>query len=179
MNMLVLLAVVATALVVDGKSAKPIQCYQCITRNPSWAVEKCKPEQVQSCALGNYCTKASFGGNSLVIRGCAPGGPEKEFPKDGKLCKKTDEFMKSTHVSDALKNEFNDVKILSVFYSSCPGQKGKGFDKLLNKVKGVGHKQPRKGFTCKKKLCNAGGRIDATAVVVMAAAVAAIFATKQ
>jgi len=165
MKLLLVVAVVAAVFV---KDVTPLgqQCYQCITRHPSWAVESCKEAPV-TCSLGAFCTKATFGG-SLVIRGCAPGGTEKEFPKDGKLCKKTKDFMTSNHVSASLKTQFQNV--LKVFEQSCPP--GNALKNLLKK------KEPKKGFVCKKKLCNAGGRTDAAAVSVVATVAAAIFATK-
>jgi len=166
MKLLLLVAVIAAVFV---KDVTPLgqQCYQCITRHPSWAVESC-PNAPVTCALGAFCTKATFGG-SLVIRGCAPGGTEKEFPKDGKLCKKTREYFTSNHVSGDLKTQFQNV--IKVFEQSCPEG-----GKLKNMLK---KKEPKKGFTCKKKLCNAGGRNNAAAVSIFAAAAAAIFATKN
>jgi len=167
-KMMKLLLVVAVVVTVFVKDVTPLgqQCYQCITRHPSWTVESCKEAPV-TCALGAYCTKTIFGG-SLVVRGCAPGGVEKEF-KEGKICKKTLEYFTSNHVSNAIKTQFQNVK--KVFEQSCPP--GNALKNLLKK------KEPKKGFTCKKKLCNAGGRTDAAAVSVMAAVAAAIFATKH
>jgi len=169
MKLLLLIAVIAAVFVKDvTPSALGQQCYQCITRHPSWEVESCANKPV-TCALGAFCTKATFGG-SLVIRGCAPGGTDKEFVKDGKLCKKTKEYFTSNHVSSDLKTQFQNV--LKVFQQSCPEGK-------LESLKKLGRKEPKKGFTCKKKLCNAGGRNDAAAVSVFAAAAAAIYATKR
>lgn len=172
MKLLLLVAVVAAA-VIEEVTPLGTQCYQCITRHPSWAIENCKTAPV-TCALGNFCIKAEFGG-SLTIRGCAPGGTEKEFLKGGgtltesKMCKKTREYFTSNHVSAPLKTEFQNV--LKVFEASCPEGNA-----LKNKLK---KKEPKKGFTCKKKLCNGSGRIDAAAVSVLVAAAASLFATKQ
>jgi len=168
MKLLLLVAVVAVSVIQEvTPAAVGQQCYQCITRHPSWAIESCKTAPV-TCALGAYCTKAIFGG-SLVVRGCAPGGTEKEFVKDGKICKKTLEYWTSNHVSAPLKTNFQDV--LKVFEASCPP--GNKLKNLLKK------KEPKKAFTCKKKLCNGSGSTDAAAVSVFAAATAALFATKQ
>jgi len=170
MKLLLLVAVIAAVFV---KDVTPLgqQCYQCITRHPSWAVESC-PNAPVTCALGAFCTKANFGG-SLVIRGCAPGGTEKEFIKDGKICKKTKGYFTSNHVSNDLKKQFQDL--IKVFHESCAEN---SWEKAMDKVK-IKPKAPKKGFTCKKKLCNAGGRNDAAAVSVFAAAAAAIYATKR
>jgi len=166
MKLLLLFAVVAAVVVED---VTPLECHECITRHPSWAIDSCKTAP-KKCVTGNFCTKATFGGNSVVIRGCGT-GTEKEFSKEGKLCKKMEEYMNSIHVSDALKKEFNSDSILNVFQTSCPP--GGKLKNLLKK------KAPKVGLTCKKKLCNAGGRTDAAAVSVMAVAVAAIYVTKQ
>jgi len=172
MKLLFLVAFVATT-VIEQVTPLGQQCYQCITRHPSWNIENCKTAPV-TCALGNFCTKAQFGG-SLTIRGCAPGGTEKSFVEGGgtvresRMCKKTREYFTSNHVSAALKTEFQTH--LKVFEASCP--KGNA---LLNKLKKT---EPKKAFTCKKKLCNGSTHIDAAAVSVFVAAAATIFASKQ
>jgi len=166
---LLVLATIVAALVIEEATSLGISCYQCITRHPSWAIDSgnCK-KNVVTCALGAFCTKSQFGG-SLVIRGCAPGGTEKEFVKDSKICKKTREYFASKHVSAALKTEFQGV--LKVFEASCPP--GNVLKTLLKK------KEPKKGLTCKKKLCNGSGRIEAAAVSVFATTAAALLATKH
>jgi len=170
MKLLLLLAVVA-AVSINQVTPLGTQCYQCITRHPSWELESCKTAPV-TCATGNYCTKAEFGG-SLTIRGCAPGVPDKTFLKDDKICKKTREYMTSNHVSAALKTEFQSL--LKVFEESCPPGNA-----VLNKLKSVVKKKaPKKAFACKKNRCNGGGRLDAAAVSVLAAAATAIYAVKR
>ena len=88
-------------------------------------------------------------------------------------CKKTKGYFTSNHVSNDLKKQFQDL--IKVFHESCAEN---SWEKAMDKVK-IKPKAPKKGFTCKKKLCNAGGRNDAAAVSVFAAAAAAIYATKR
>jgi len=144
-----LVVLLALGMQVDSASSLGQQCYQCITRHPSWAVEKCTNKPV-TCALGSFCTKAQFGG-SLIVRGCAPGGTEKEFVKDSKMCKKTREYMASVHVAADVKKQFTAA--VKVFEASCPP--GNALKNLLKK------KEPKLGFTCTKKLCNASNHLQA------------------
>jgi len=174
MKVLLLLAVVA-AVFIDNvtPAATAQQCYECITRHASWELEPCPVTTAVTCKMGNFCTKAVFGG-SLVIRGCAPGATEKEF-KEKSLCDKTKEYMQGSVVTGAAKGDF--IKLKKVFEEACPAGIG---DKLKAGMKNlVKTKVTKKGYTCKKKLCNGGGRIDAAAVSVFAAAATAIYAVKR
>jgi len=168
---LIPVAVVVVILIGDATSSTLGQmCHECITRDPSWAMEPCQTAPV-TCQLGSYCTKANFG-KTLTIRGCAPdGGKDKDFTKEGKVCKKTSEYMTSNYVSAALKKEFQDRKAL--FEKACPA------GNFL--TKGVKHftRAERKGFTCKKKLCNAGARLDSSAAGVLILAIAATYFAKK
>jgi len=170
MRLVLLFAVVVAAFTEDVAS---LECHQCITNHPSWTAQSCSTAPV-TCKLGNYCFKAVYG-NSLTIRGCAPGGKDKDFVKkstfsEDSVCKKVRNYLTGNHASAELKKEFQ--KNVGIFEASCPAG-----NKLKNILK---KKAPKKGFTCNKKLCNAGGRNDAAAVsVIAAAAVAVLYANKS
>jgi len=172
MKLFLLFAVVVAAAFIGDVTS--LECHQCITNHPSWTAQSCSTAPV-TCKLGNYCFKAVYG-NALTIRGCAPGGKDKDFVKkstfsEDSVCKKVRQFMIGPHTSAELKKEFQ--KNVKIFEQSCPASR---FDRL-NKLK---KKAPKKGFTCNKKLCNAGGRNDAAAVsVIAAAAIAVLYANKS
>jgi len=181
MKLFLLFAVVVVAAFIEDVTS--LECHQCITNHPSWTAQSCSSAPV-TCKLGNYCFKAVYG-NALTIRGCAPGGKDKDFVKkstfsEDSVCKKVRKFMVGPHTSDALTKEFQ--KNIGIFEASCP-KRDSVVDKLKNlgkKLNPVSKKAPKKGFTCKKKLCNAGGRNDAAAVsVIAAAAVAVLYANKS
>jgi len=176
MKSLLLLSIIVVVAVEDVTSAtKEFKCYQCITRSPSWALEPCDKNDIVKCTVGNYCTKANFGG-SLTIRGCAPSGLEKEFAKDGKLCKKTLTLMNSKKVLPEMKKKFAELK--KNFEASCP--QGNILKKAMKNLT----KDPKKGFTCKKQLCNGGDRVVVGAatfpgVVVALVATTAVYFTHE
>jgi len=173
MKLFLLFAVVVVAAFVEDVTS--LECHQCITNHPSWTAQSCSTAPV-TCKLGNYCFKAVYG-NSLTIRGCAPGGKDKDFVKkstfsEDSVCKKVRNYMTGIHTSAELKKEFQ--KNVGIFEESCPAGSKLNLKNLVKK------KAPKKGFTCNKKLCNAGGRNDAAAVsVIAAAAVALLYANKS
>jgi len=141
-NLLLFLSVaVLAALASLPTTDAAVECYNCVTFKPSWAEEKCKGQTVKGCL---FCTKAIFGG-SLVVRGCVKAGTEKPYTDSAKICKKYDDYFKhKSWASSAMKKKWGD--------------KSKNYAASCTKP---GIKEPKKGLTCKKKLCNAAPKTQA------------------
>jgi len=112
-----------------------VECYTCITDNPSWASAKCAGKTTTGCV---FCTKATFG-NSLVVRGCAKQGfTEAAMTGQQTMCKQYEKYFGVNWVPQSMKDAW---KAKHKYYEqSCTATK---------------NKEPHKGYTCKKKLCNA------------------------
>jgi len=111
-----------------------VECYNCVTFKTSWGEEKCLGQTKKNCV---FCTKAIFGG-SLIVRGCAIAGTVSQYTDSQKMCKQYKTYFAGKMASAAMKTKWN--------------QKSKNYDAACTKA---GIKEPKKGYTCKKKLCNA------------------------
>jgi len=119
-----------------------VECYSCVTSTPSWAKAKCAGQKATGCL---FCTKATFG-NALVVRGCVKGaGKPETYTDNSKLCKKYEEYFKTSWATPAMKKQWAAKK--KYFDASCTATK---------------NKEPMKGYACKKKLCNAAPATNST-----------------
>lgn len=158
MNHIILfsLALVTLVSIIIPAVKASTSCYHCITTKP-WAKEKCLKTSIQTGC--SFCTKASFG-NSLFVRLCAKSGSTNMYKDPNKMCKSYKDYFAGNKPSvNLLKKKWNANQ--RYYEQSCTATK---------------NKEPKKGWTCTKKDCNAAPKPQSLSSSILLGVVAVFFA---